>query len=131
MTLELIRDAIRAAQVEIATLLERTAIAAFIREKKNLYTALFGADGVFAVGSNVPIFGDICEPVFDKFPKDTMQQDDRYWYNYCCGSRGTVSRSNNQIFLALVFHEGRRYICFTKADAAFSSWVGRISRISA
>ncbi len=49
-------------------LLERTAISAFIREKKDFYTALFDADGVMAVGSNVPVFGDITGPVFRAFP---------------------------------------------------------------
>ena len=41
--LEIIRGAIRAAQAEMDALLERTAISAFIREKKDFYTALFDA----------------------------------------------------------------------------------------
>ena len=53
------RGAVRAAQAEMEALIERTAISAFIREKKDFYTALFDADGVMAVGSNVPVFGDI------------------------------------------------------------------------
>jgi N-methylhydantoinase B len=108
VTLEIIRGAIRAAQAEMEALLERTAISAFIREKKDFYTALFDADGVMAVGSNVPIFGDICGPVFEHFPADTMRPGDLYWYNDCYGSRGAVSHSNDQVFLAPVFHEGRR-----------------------
>ena len=52
ITLEIIRGAIRAAQAEMEALLERTAISAFIREKKDFYTALFDADGVMVVGSN-------------------------------------------------------------------------------
>jgi N-methylhydantoinase B len=108
VTLEIIRGAIRAAQAEMEALLERTAISAFIREKKDFYTALFDADGVMAVGSNVPIFGDICGPVFEQFPADTMQPGDLYWYNDCYGSRGAVSHSNDQVFLAPVFHAGRR-----------------------
>ena len=51
VTLEIIRGAVRAAQSEMEALLERTAISAFIREKKDFYTALFDADGVMAVGS--------------------------------------------------------------------------------
>src|SRR5690348_3121286 len=76
VTLEIIRGAIRAGQAEMEALLERTAISAFIREKKDFYTALFDAEGVMAVGSNVPIFGDICGPVFDHFPKETMREGD-------------------------------------------------------
>ena len=46
VTLEIVRGAVRAAQAEMEALIERTAISAFIREKKDFYTALFDADGV-------------------------------------------------------------------------------------
>jgi N-methylhydantoinase B len=108
VTLEILRGAIRAAQAEMDALIERTAISAFIREKKDFYTALFDADGVMAVGSNVPIFGDITGPVFRDFPADTMRPGDLYWYNDCYGSRGAVSHSNDQVLLAPVFQDGRR-----------------------
>jgi N-methylhydantoinase B len=108
VTLEILRGAIRSAQAEMEALLERTAISAFIREKKDFYTALFDADGVMAVGSNVPVFGDITGPVFRDFPADTMQPGDLYWYNDCYGSRGAVSHSNDQVLLAPVFHDGHR-----------------------
>ena len=63
ITLEILRGAIRAAHAEMEALLERTAISAFIREKKDFYTALFDAEGRLAVGSNVPIFGNVTAPV--------------------------------------------------------------------
>ena len=119
VSLEIIRGAIRAAQAEMEALLERTAISAFIREKKDFYTALFDADGTMAVGSNVPIFGDICGPVFERFPLEDVQPGDLYWYNDCYGSRGAVSHSNDQVFLAPVFHEGRR-CAFVMGWAHFS-----------
>jgi N-methylhydantoinase B len=108
VTLEIVRGAIRAAQAEMEALIERTAISAFIREKKDFYTALFDANGVMAVGSNLPVFGDICGPVFRDFPPDTMREGDLYWYNDCYGSRGAISHSNDQVLLAPVFHDGRR-----------------------
>jgi len=108
VALEVIRGAIRAAQAEMEALIERTAMSAFIREKKDFYTALFDADGVMCVGSNVPVFGDVCGPVFAEFPADTMKPGDIYWYNDCYGSKGAVSHSNDQVLLAPVFHEGRR-----------------------
>ena len=108
VTLEIVRGAVRAAQAEMEALIERTAISAFIREKKDFYTALFDADGVMAVGSNLPVFGDICSPVFRDFPPDTMRPGDLYWYNDCYGSRGAISHSNDQVLLAPVFHDGRR-----------------------
>jgi len=108
VTLEIVRGAIRAAQAEMEALIERTAISAFIREKKDFYTALFDAHGVMAVGSNLPVFGDICGPVFRDFPPETMHEGDLYWYNDCYGSRGAISHSNDQVLLAPVFHRGER-----------------------
>jgi N-methylhydantoinase B len=108
VTVEIIRGAIRAAQAEMEALLERTAISAFIREKKDFYTGLFDADGIMAVGSNIPIFGDMTGPVIREFPLETMREGDLYWYNDCYGSRGAVSHSNDQVLLAPVFHQERR-----------------------
>ncbi len=119
ITLEIIRGAIRAGQAEMEALLERTAISAFIREKKDFYTALFDAEGVMAVGSNVPIFGDICGPVFKHFPIETIREGDLFWYSDCYGSRGAVSHSNDQVFLAPVFHAGQR-VAFVMGWAHFS-----------
>jgi N-methylhydantoinase B len=108
VVLEVIRGAIRATQAEMEALIERTAMSAFIREKKDFYTALFDAEGVMCVGSNVPVFGDVCGPVFRDFPPESMRPGDVYWYNDCYGSLGAVSHSNDQVLLAPVFHEGRR-----------------------
>lgn len=107
ITLEVIRGAISAAQAEMEALIERTAISAFIREKKDFYTALFDADGVMTVGSMVPVFGDVTSPVLRAFPKEMMQAGDVYWYNDCYASQGGVSHSNDQVLLAPVFREGR------------------------
>lgn len=107
VTLEIIRGAISAAQGEMEALVERTAMSAFIREKKDFYTALFDAEGVMAVGSMVPIFGDITAPVLAAFPVETMRDGDVYWYNDCYASQGAVSHSNDQVLLAPVFHDGR------------------------
>jgi N-methylhydantoinase B len=119
VTLEIVRGAIRAAQAEMEALIERTAMSAFIREKKDFYTALFDAEGVMAVCSNNPIFGDITSPVFREFPPDTMREGDLYWYSDCYGSRGAVSHSNDQVFLAPVFLDGRR-VAFVMGWAHFA-----------
>ncbi|MEM6761803.1 MAG: hydantoinase B/oxoprolinase family protein [Pseudomonadota bacterium] len=119
ITLEIIQGAIQAGQREMEALIERTAISAFIREKKDFYTAIFDADGVMAVGSMVPIFGDITTPVFEHFPVETMREGDLYWYNDCYGSYGAVSHSNDQVLLAPVFEGGRR-VAFVMSWAHFA-----------
>jgi N-methylhydantoinase B len=117
--LEIIRGAIGAAQSEMEALIERTAISAFIREKKDFYTGLFDRDGVMAVGSMVPVFGDMTGPVLAQFPADAMKPGDVYWYNDCYGSRGAVSHSNDQVLIAPVFHDGER-AAFVMAWAHFA-----------
>jgi len=108
VTLEILRGAVRAIQAEMEALIERTAISAFIREKKDFYTSLFDADGVMAVGSNMPVFGDMSGSVFKRFPPETMKPGDLYWYSDCYESTGAVSHSNDQVLIAPVFHEGKR-----------------------
>jgi N-methylhydantoinase B len=119
ITLEIIQGAIMAAQREMEALIERTAISAFIREKKDFYTALFDERGVMAVGSMVPIFGDITGPVFKHFPIESMRPGDLYWYNDCYESRGAVSHSNDQVLLAPVFR-GDRLCAFVMSWAHFA-----------
>lgn len=119
VSLEIIRGAARAAQAEMEALLERTAMSAFIREKKDFYTALFDATGAMAVGSDLPIFGDIVGPVAKHFPLEEMRRGDLYWYSDCYGSRGAVSHSNDQVFLAPVYHGDRR-VGFVMGWAHFS-----------
>ena len=107
VTLEIVRGAITAAQREMEALIERTAISAFIREKKDFYSALFDGEGVMAVGSMVPVFGDMTKPVFKHFPRETLREGDLFWYNDCYGSQGAVSHSNDQVLLKPVFREGQ------------------------
>jgi N-methylhydantoinase B len=119
ITLEIIQGAIQAAQAEMEALIERTAFSAFIREKKDFYTALFDEHGVTAVGSMVPIFGDIATPVFDHFPIRTMRPGDLYWYNDCYGSYGAVSHSDDRVLLMPVF-AGDRLCAFVMSWAHFA-----------
>ena len=67
----------------------------------------------------VPIFGAITGPVFDRFPPETMREGDLYWYSDCYASRGAVSHSNDQVFVAPVFHDGKR-AAFVMGWAHFS-----------
>jgi N-methylhydantoinase B len=107
VTLQIVRGALRAIQSEMEALIERTAMSPFIREKKDFYAALFDADGKLVVGSNLPVFGDVIAPILEHYPRDTMSPGDIYWYNDCYASRGAVSHSPDQVFVAPVFSEGR------------------------
>jgi len=107
VTLEIVRGALRAIQSEMEAVIERTAMSPFIREKKDFYAALFDASGRLIVGSNLPVFGDVIGPIAEHYPLDTMRPGDIYWFNDCYASRGAVSHSPDQVFVAPVFAEGK------------------------
>jgi N-methylhydantoinase B len=106
VTLQIVRGALRAAQSEMEALIERTAMSPFIREKKDFYAALFDAYGQLVVGSNLPVFGDVIAPILEHYPRETMRPGDIYWFNDCYASRGAVSHSPDQVFVAPVFADG-------------------------
>ena len=106
VTLQIVRGALRAAQSEMEALIERTAMSPFIREKKDFYAALFDAHGQLVVGSNLPVFGDVIAPILVHYPRETMRPGDIYWFNDCYASRGAVSHSPDQVFVAPVFADG-------------------------
>src|SRR5688572_8730226 len=107
ITLQIVRGALRAIQSEMEAVIERTAMSPFIREKKDFYAALFDAAGRLIVGSNLPVFGDVVGPIAEHYPLETMRPGDIYWFNDCYASRGAVSHSPDQVFLAPVFAEGQ------------------------
>ena len=119
VTLEVIRGALRASQSEMEVLIERTAMSAFIREKKDFFVALFDATGDMIVGAYRPSFGDPVRPIFDFYPPDQMKPGDLYWYNDCYGSKGSVSHSPDQVFVAPIFVDGE-IIAFAQSWAHFA-----------
>jgi N-methylhydantoinase B len=107
ITLQIVRGALRAIQGEMEAVIERTAMSPFIREKKDFYAALFDGAGRLIVGSNLPVFGDVVGPIAEHYPLETMRPGDIYWFNDCYASRGAVSHSPDQVFVAPVFAEGK------------------------
>jgi len=106
ITLEIVRGALVAIQSEMEAVIERTAMSPFIREKKDFYAALYDAQGRLIAGSNLPVFGDVVGPIAEHYPLSSMRPGDIYWFNDCYGSKGAVSHSPDQVFVAPVFAEG-------------------------
>ena len=107
VTLQIVRGALRAIQSEMEAVIERTAMSPFIREKKDFYAALFDGAGRLIVGSNLPLSGDVVGPIVERYPLPTMRPGDIYWFNDCYASKGAVSHSPDQVFVAPVFAEGK------------------------
>lgn len=119
VTLEIVRGALRAIQSEMEAAIERTAMSPFIREKKDFYAALFDGDGRLIVGSNLPVFGDVVGPIAEHYPLATMRPGDMYWFNDCYASKGAVSHSPDQVFVAPVF-AGGELVAFAQSWAHFN-----------
>lgn len=107
VTLQIVRGALKAIQSEMEAVIERTAMSPFIREKKDFYAALFGGTGRLVAGSNLPVFGDVIAPIAEQYPLETMRPGDIFWFNDCYASRGAVSHTPDQVFVAPVFAEGK------------------------
>jgi N-methylhydantoinase B len=107
VTLQIVRGALSAVQSEMEAVIERTAMSPFIREKKDFYAALFDGAGRLISGSNLPLFGDVIAPIAEHYPLETMRPGDIYWFNDCYASRGAVSHTPDQVFVAPVFADGK------------------------
>ncbi len=119
ITIELIRGAMKSIQNEMEALIERTAMSAFIREKKDFYAGLFDERGRFLVGKSRPGSSDLIGPILEQYPAESMRAGDLYWYNDCYTARGAVSHSPDQVLVAPVFHQGE-LVAFSQAWAHFS-----------
>src|SRR5687768_14225487 len=119
ITIELVRGAMKSIQGEMEALIERTAMSAFIREKKDFYAGLFDAAGRFLAGKSRPGSSDLIGPILELYPADSMRPGDLYWYNDCYAAKGAVSHSPDQVLAAPVFHDGK-LVAFAQAWAHFS-----------
>ena len=128
--LEIIKGSLRAAQMEMETLLERTAVSPVIREKKDFFAGYFDPIGQLITGTNLPIFGHIIQPIFEHYPAGDMREGDLYWYNDCYASKGGVSHMPDQVFAAPVFYN-EKLIGFSQTWAHFNdiggAWPGSMS----
>ena len=86
VTIEIIRGALRSVQGEMEALIERTAMSAFIREKKDFHAALFDSTGRLIASKAMPTSSDLIVPILEDYPADTMRRGDLYWYYDCYAS---------------------------------------------
>ena len=103
ITLQLIRGSLRSARLECELLIERTAMSAFIREKKDYTVSFLDLRGQEIYGETLG--SDILGCVWDCYPADTMNPGDVYWYNDPYISRGSISHTPDMVFIAPVFFE--------------------------
>ncbi len=104
--LEIIVGGLRAALNEMGALLERTAMSAMIREKKDYWVSFFDPEARMVAGTVLPLFGQIVKPILDHYPISQMRSGDVYWFNDCYATQGAVTHSPDQVFVSPVFVAG-------------------------
>ena len=103
VTRQLIRGSLRSARLECELLVERTAMSAFIREKKDYQVNFLDRNGHELFGDAMG--SDMVGCVWDFYPADKMAPGDLYWYNDPYMSKGSVTHTPDMTFLAPVFFE--------------------------
>ena len=103
ITLQLIRGSLRSARLECELLIERTAMSAFIREKKDYTVSFLDHRGKEIYGETLG--SDILGCVWECYPPETMHSGDVYWYNDPYISQGSISHTPDMVFITPVFFE--------------------------
>ena len=103
ITLQLIRGSLKSARLECELIIERTAMSAFIREKKDYTVSFLDSLGREIYGETLG--SDILGCVWECYPAETMNPGDVYWYNDPYISRGSISHTPDMVFITPVFFE--------------------------
>ena len=103
VTRQLIRGSLRAARLECELIIERTAMSAFIREKKDYTVSFLDAGGREIYGDTMG--SDILGCVWEYYPVASMRPGDLYWYNDPYLSEGSITHTPDMVFIAPVFFE--------------------------
>ncbi|MDE2938813.1 MAG: hydantoinase B/oxoprolinase family protein [Chloroflexota bacterium] len=103
ITLQLIRGSLRSARLECELIIERTAMSAFIREKKDYTVSFLDQEGEEIYGETMG--SDIMGCVWEHYPAETMHTGDVYWYNDPYISRGSITHTPDMVFITPVFFE--------------------------
>ena len=104
VTRQLVRGSLRAARLECELIIERTAMSAFIREKKDYTVSFLDGKGQEVYGETMG--SDIMGCVWDYYPATTMCPGDLYWYNDPYISQGSITHTPDMVFIAPVFYDG-------------------------
>src|SRR4029434_8005568 len=99
----IIKCALRAAVREMGLLIERTAMSAFIREKKDFFAGVYDAQGRLVYNDHDKFGTGMVDCVLEQYPAATMAPGDVYWFSDCYLSRGAISHSPDMCFVAPTF----------------------------
>lgn len=101
--MEIVRGALRSAQLEMNSLIERTAMSPIIREKQDYFTGLVDKNLNLLMGTRFAFGTKIVHPVLDQFPAADMRPGDIYLYNDCHATKGAIGHMPDLVFVTPVF----------------------------
>ena len=122
ITLQLVRGSLRSARLECELIIERTAMSAFIREKKDYTVSFLDSLGQEIYGETLG--SDIMGCVWSHYPPESMHAGDVYWYNDPYISGGSISHTPDMVFITPVFFEGDWWPTATPLPIS-GTWEGR------
>jgi N-methylhydantoinase B len=100
IAVEILKGALKAAGREMGLLIERTAMSAFIREKKDFFAGIYDPQGRLVYTDHDKFGMAMLDCVLEQYPVDTMAPGDVYWFSDCYLSRGALSHSPDMCFVA-------------------------------
>jgi N-methylhydantoinase B len=107
VTLEIISGAVEAAIREMEALVDRTAMSAMIKEKKDRFVGIYDAAGRM-VAAHLSFSGPgLIAPLLAQYPLDRIEPGDLYWYNDPYFTGGAIQHLGDMCFVAPVFADGR------------------------
>jgi N-methylhydantoinase B len=103
VAVELIQGALDAALQEMAALIDRTAMSAMIKEKKDRFAGLYDAAGRL-VGAHTSFTGPgLIPPILEYYPRETLRPGDLFWFNDPFFSHGAIQHLGDMCFITPVF----------------------------
>jgi N-methylhydantoinase B len=118
VTLEIIHGALEAAIREMEALVDRTAMSAMIKEKKDRFVGMYDATGRM-IAAHVSFAGPgMVDALLRQYSPETMELGDLYWFNDPYFTDGAIQHLGDMCFVAPVFAE-RRLVAFAATYGHF------------
>ena len=103
---EIVKGALKACGDEMESIIVRTSMSPFIREKGDHFSGLADARGRLLYTTNDRAGPGMIEAMWERFPAHEMKPGDVYWMNDPYLMRGAISHSPDMCFVAPAFFAG-------------------------
>jgi len=107
VVVEIIRGALKSCGDEMESVIERTSMSPFIREKADHFSGLTDRQARLLYTTNDRAGPGMIETIWEKYPAAVMQPGDVYWMSDPYLLKGAISHSPDMCFIAPAFWGGR------------------------